>query len=146
MAGSWIDRLGHRVVFSGAMLLSIIGCLMTLAPNLAAVIGGLSAFCTGIFIAQSSASFFIGMATNDAKASAVGLYTTAYYLGGSFGAAIPGITWSWGGWSACVGLMIIISLANIAVVWFFLPKATSSKEEDMFDALDPEAIVYASDD
>jgi hypothetical protein len=32
------------------------------------------------------------MATNDAKASAVGLYTTAYYLGGSFGAAIPGIT------------------------------------------------------
>jgi hypothetical protein len=42
--------------------------------------------------------------------------------------------------------MIIISLANIALVWFFLPKATSSKEEDMFDALDPEAIVYASDD
>ena len=94
MAGPWIDRLGHRVVFSGAMLLSIIGCLMTLAPNLAAVIGGLSAFCTGTFIAQSSASSFIGTATNDAKASAVCLYTTAYYLGGSFGAAIPGITWS----------------------------------------------------
>ena len=36
-------------------------------------------------------NFSIG-ATNDAKASAVGLYTTAYYLGGSFGAAIPGIT------------------------------------------------------
>jgi MFS family permease len=32
MAGPWIDRLGHRVVFSGAMLLSIVGCLMTLAP------------------------------------------------------------------------------------------------------------------
>jgi predicted MFS family arabinose efflux permease len=146
VAGPWIDRLGHRVVFFWAMLLSITGCLMTLAHNLVAVVTGLAIFCTGIFIAQSSANSFIGTVAKNAKAVAVGLYVTAYYLGGSFGAAIPGLTWSWGGWSACVGLMVAVSLATIALVWFSWPKATSLESENVFEVLDLEAAGCASDD
>lgn len=122
LAGRWIDRLGHRVSFAGAMFLSIAGCLLTLDRNLIAICIGLAVFCTGIFIAQSSASSFIGTVAQNAKAAAVGLYVSFYYLGGSCGAAIPGATWSWGGWPACVGLIVCVSLSAIALVWIFWPK------------------------
>lgn len=117
-AGRWIDRLGHRVAYFWAMLLSITGCLMTLVHYLAAVIAGLAVFCTGIFIVQSSTSSFIGTSAKSAKAAAVGLYVTSYYLGGSFGATISGVMWSWRGWPACVSLMVTIGLTTIALVWF----------------------------
>jgi MFS family permease len=146
LAGRWIDRLGHRAAFSWAMMLSITGCLMTLAHNLAAVIAGLAVFCTGIFIVQSTASSFIGTVAKNAKAAAVGLYVTAYYLGGSFGAAIPGATWSWGGWPACVGLMVTISLATIALVWRCWPETTRGKIDAASEMPQLEAAVSASGD
>jgi predicted MFS family arabinose efflux permease len=146
VAGPWIDRLGHRMVFSWAMLLSITGCLLTLVHTLLAVVIGLAIFCTGIFIAQASANSFIGTVAKNAKAVAVGLYVTSYYLGGSFGAAVPGLTWSWGGWPACVGLMVAVSLATIALVWFSWPKATGLARKNVFEVLDLEAVGCASDD
>jgi MFS transporter, YNFM family, putative membrane transport protein len=147
LSGRWIDRLGHRVAFSLAMLLAIAGCLMTLAHNLVAVISGLAIFCTGVFIVQSAASSFIGTAAKSAKAAAVGLYVTFYYVGGSFGAAVPGATWSWGGWSACVGLMVAVGLATVALVWFSWPPKTANVEnEDVPEVPDLEVIVSGSGD
>jgi predicted MFS family arabinose efflux permease len=135
LGGRWIDRLGHRMAFSGAMILSIAGCLMTLAHSLAAVIAGLAVFCTGIFIVQSAASVYIGIAAKSAKAAAVGLYATSYYLGGSFGAAIPGLTWSRGGWPACVGLMVAVDLFTIALIWFCWPKSSGLESKTVAEAV-----------
>jgi len=126
LGGRWIDRLGHRVSFSAAILLSIAGVLITLNHNLLAVVAGLAIFCTGLFIAQSAASSYIGIAATSAQAAAVGLYATSYYLGGSFGSAIPGLTWSRGGWPACVALTVAVSLATIALVWFSWPRLESA--------------------
>jgi predicted MFS family arabinose efflux permease len=131
LGGRWIDRLGHRIAFSGAMMLAISGCLLTLVHNLVTVIAGLAIFCTGLFIAQSSASAYIGIAARSAKAAAVGLYATSYYLGGSFGAAIPGVSWSRGGWPACVCLIVGIDLATITLVWFSWPKRTEAALESV---------------
>lgn len=144
-AGRWIDCLGHRVAYFWAMLLSITGCLMTLVHNLGAVIAGLAILCTGIFIAQSSTSSFIGTAAKSAKAAAVGLYVTSYYLGGSFGATISGAMWSWGGWPACVGLMVTIGLTTIAFVWLSWPKIAGFEDQDVSD-MDLEAVVSGSGD
>jgi MFS family permease len=144
-AGRWIDRLGHRVAYFWAMLLSITGCLMTLVHNLVAVIAGLAVLCTGIFIVQSSTSSFIGIAAKSAKAAAVGLYVTSYYLGGSFGATISGAMWSWGGWPACVGLMVTIGLTTIALVWLSWPKITGFEDQAVSD-MDLEAVVSGSAD
>jgi predicted MFS family arabinose efflux permease len=141
LGGRWIDRLGHRVAFSAAMLLAIAGCLMTLAHNLVAVIAGLAVFCTGIFIVQSAASSYIGIAASSAKAAAVGLYATCYYLGGSFGTALPGMTWSWGGWPACVGLTVAVSLSTIILVWFSWPKSAGLAGEKITAVSELEATV-----
>ena len=131
LAGRWIDRLGHRVSFAAAMLLAIAGSLITLNHHLVAVCAGLAIFCTGIFIAQSAASSFIGSIAKTAKALAVGLYVSFYYLGGSFGAAIPGTMWSWGGWPACVGLIVCVGLTAIALVWTLWPSAADLHDKDL---------------
>jgi predicted MFS family arabinose efflux permease len=69
-----------------------------------------------VFIANSAGSSYVGSAATESRASAVGLYVTFYYLGGSAGSAIPGFFWTHGGWPACVGgialaLLVAMSLA-----------------------------------
>ncbi len=124
-AGRWIDRLGHRAAFSLAMAMAVVGGLVTLIPWLPAIVAGLAIACTGVFISQSAANAYIGVVAREAKAAAVGLYVTFYYLGGSFGAAIPGHFWSLGGWPACIGLITFVQLATIWIAcryWRDVPR------------------------
>jgi predicted MFS family arabinose efflux permease len=115
VAGKWIDRVGHKTTFSCALVTSICGMAMTLAHSAPVVIAGLAFFCTGIFIAQSSASSYIGTVATEGKAAAVGLYVTFYYIGGSVGAFVPGLFWGLGGWPACVLLVILVQLGTITL-------------------------------
>jgi len=130
-AGRLIDRLGHRaalvMAFSGGML----GIALTLVHSLAAVLVGLALCCTGVFIANSSGSSYVGTAARDAKAAAVGLYVTFYYTGGSFGSAVPGRFWARGGWPACVGLVAAVQLLTIVmalVFWRSAPRRSAVTE------------------
>jgi predicted MFS family arabinose efflux permease len=97
------------------MGVAFVGVLLTLIPSVPAVLLGLALFCMGIFAGQSAASSYIGRAATGAKAAAVGLYVTAYYIGGSFGAAVPGVFWSRYGWTGCVALIALIELATAAL-------------------------------
>ncbi|HEX8983936.1 MAG TPA: MFS transporter [Bryobacteraceae bacterium] len=118
-AGRWIDRLGHRAAFSAALMLALSGCLLTLVRSLPAIVAGLAISCTGVFIAQAAANAYIGVVVKEAKAAAVGLYVMFYYLGGSFGAAIPGHIWPLGGWPACVAAIAAVQLLTIATARLF---------------------------
>lgn len=114
-SGRWIDRYGNRRALAGAISAGVGGILLTLIPNLIAVLTGLALCCTGVFIAQSSASSFLGVAARRNRALAVGLYGTFYYGGGSAGAWIPGYLWRVGGWPACVALIVSVQLLTIAL-------------------------------
>jgi predicted MFS family arabinose efflux permease len=118
-AGRLIDRLGHRaalvIAFSGGMS----GIALTLLHSLPAVLLGLALCCTGVFIANSSGSSYVGTAAREAKAAAVGLYVTFYYTGGSFGSAVPGRFWARGGWPACVALVASVQLVTILLALMF---------------------------
>jgi predicted MFS family arabinose efflux permease len=118
-AGRLIDRLGHRaalvIAFSGGMA----GIGLTLLHSLPAVLLGLALCCTGVFIANSSGSSYVGTAAREAKAAAVGLYVTFYYTGGSFGSAVPGRFWARGGWPACVALVAAVQLVTILLALMF---------------------------
>jgi MFS transporter, YNFM family, putative membrane transport protein len=109
-AGRGIDRFGSRYALAAATALGSLGALLTLVPVLGVVIAGLAACCTAVFISQSAASSYIGKAAAGDLASAVGLYATFYYAGGSAGAALPGFFWARGGWPACVALVVGIQL------------------------------------
>jgi len=104
--GRIIDRLGHRKALAVALSGGMVGMMLTLIPQLWAVIAGLALCCSSVFVAQATSSGFIGLAAEHDKALAVGLYVTTYYLGGSAGALLPGLLWPYGGWPVCVALVM----------------------------------------
>jgi YNFM family putative membrane transporter len=119
-AGRAIDNIGPRFTLAVAFAGGIVGICLTLSPNLTLVLAGLALTCTGVFIAQSAASSFIGTVATEAPAAAVGLYVMFYYIGGSFGSALPGHFWSHGGWRACViniGVVQAITIILGLIFW-----------------------------
>jgi predicted MFS family arabinose efflux permease len=52
------------------------------------------------------------------RSSAVGLYVTSFYFGGSFGAALGGLAWTVARWPACVVLVAAMLLLMGGIVLF----------------------------
>ena len=120
-AGRAIDRLGHRFALTAAFLGGAAGICLTLIRSLPVVMLGLALCCTGVFVAQSAASSYIGAAASESRAAAVGLYVMFYYSGGSVGATMAGPLWSRGGWPACVALIACAQALTIALALRFWP-------------------------
>jgi MFS transporter, YNFM family, putative membrane transport protein len=119
-AGRRLDRFGHQRAALGALSLTLVGILITLFENSAAVLIGLTLLCSGVFIGQAAANSYIGQAAQHGRAVAVGLYTTFYYVGGSVGAVVPGFLWGRWGWSGCVAAIAMLQTITIvfaALVW-----------------------------
>ena len=118
-AGRMIDRLGHRTALIVAFSAGIAGICITLAHQVSLVMAGLALCCTGVFIANAAGSSYVGVVAREARAAAVGLYVTFYYLGGSFGSALPGRFWARGGWPACVALVAAVQMFTILLALLF---------------------------
>ncbi|MBL8473928.1 MAG: MFS transporter [Rhodocyclaceae bacterium] len=103
--GRLVARHGRRRVATLAALLGVAGACCTLWPTVTAIALGLSIGCASIFMLQSLATGYVAEAARHTKSAASGLYTTAYYLGGSAGALFPKVLWNSGGWPACVALI-----------------------------------------
>jgi YNFM family putative membrane transporter len=119
LAGRWMDRLGHRAALAGGVGIGVTGALLTLLPWLSAIVLGLALTATGVFIAQATASSYIGAVTAQDRGLAVGLYSTFYYTGGSVGGALPAVMWSAGGWPATVGLVLLVQVSTYALAMMF---------------------------
>ncbi|WP_084511787.1 MFS transporter [Geothrix fermentans] len=114
-AGHVIDRYGHRTAMVLAMGAGMGGMLLTLAPSLWMVVVGLALCCTGVFVAQAATASYLGVAARQNKALAVGLYVTFYYIGGCVGGELPSYLWRFGGWTACVALVILVQFLTIVI-------------------------------
>jgi predicted MFS family arabinose efflux permease len=131
IAGRAIDRLGHRFALVAAFSAGATGILFTLVHSLPVIMAGLTLACTGVFVGNSAGSSYVGSAATESRASAVGLYVTFYYLGGSAGSAVPGFTWNHGGWPSCVALIVAVQIVAIAlalIFWKPLPRRPLSVE------------------
>ncbi|HEX7486976.1 MAG TPA: MFS transporter, partial [Vicinamibacterales bacterium] len=115
VVGRVIDRYGHRHGMAVAVAFGIVGALLTLGGNLPIILVGLATCSTGVFIAQTAASSYVGAAAERDRGLAVGLYATFYYVGGTVGGSLPAIFWERWGWPACVLLVVAVQLA-VAVV------------------------------
>jgi predicted MFS family arabinose efflux permease len=129
VAGRAIDRIGHRFTLVAAFLGGVGGICLTLVPHLPAVLLGLALTSTGVFIAQSAASSYVGRLAEGARGAAVGLYVMFYYTGGSFGAALPGTFWNRGGWPATVALIAAVQVLTIALCLLFWKPAAGLVDE-----------------
>lgn len=128
IGGQWIERIGHRTSLIASVVITATGALFTLVPSVWAVVAGLALTSTGVFLSQASAASYLGHVAGRAKASAAGLYSTFYYLGGTCGANVPARVWDVGGWKACVGLTVLMLVAAgllAAVFWREPPHVTA---------------------
>jgi len=118
--GRAIARFGRRPLVIGAIVLWSAGALLTLAPALPVIIAGLAVAACGGFIVQATSTGYVALTAESGRTSAVGLYATSYYIGGSVGAVLPGLTWTIGGWPGCVAMVLgaqTLMAVVIAVYW-----------------------------
>jgi MFS family permease len=118
VAGRAIDHFGHRKTVLLASAVGMAGALVSLLPSVWAVLLGLTLGSSGVFVTQSAAVGYIGLAAKEARALAVGLYVTFYYVGGSFGSTGPAWVWDAWKWRGCVALIICVQTTLACIVWF----------------------------
>lgn len=115
IAGRVVDRHGHRAGVSLGMGVGALGAGLTLLSPLPLIVTGLALVGSGVFIAHATASSYIGVVTKANRGLAVGLYSTAYYLGGTLGGSLPSLFWERGGWLACVLLVLGVQAATLVI-------------------------------
>lgn len=118
--GRWVARFGRRYFVIGVLAAWIAGVALTLAPWIAVIVAGLAiaAIC-GLFV-QASSQSFVATSAKSGTSSAIGLYVTAFYIGGSAGVLLAGHAWEKGGWAGVVGLvcaMLTFMASIVALAW-----------------------------
>ncbi|MGH6967503.1 MAG: MFS transporter [Stellaceae bacterium] len=130
LAGRLVRRFGRRRLVVGVLGLWIGGLLLTLTGSLTVIIAGLAIGAGCGFIVQTASTASVAVSAQRARSSAVGLYVTCYYIGGSVGAVLPGYVWNRAGWPGCVAIVAAMLLILVAIVLRFWrePLAQASPE------------------
>ena len=120
LIGVAIGRFGRRPFIIGVIGIWIAGVGVTLLAPLWAIVLGL-AICAGCgMLCQAVSTSYVAITAKSGRSSAVGLYVTSFYVGGSFGAALGGIAWTLGQWPACAAMiaaMLTVMLTIVAFAW-----------------------------
>jgi MFS transporter, YNFM family, putative membrane transport protein len=115
MTGWAIGRLGRRPFILAVIATWIIGALLTLAAPVAVIMLGLVLCAACGMLCQTISTGYVTATAKEGRSSAVGLYVTSFYVGGSMGAFLPGLAWTSGGWPACVA-MVVAMLGAMALI------------------------------
>jgi YNFM family putative membrane transporter len=119
IVGRHLGRIGLRIGMLSAILVGILGTLVTLLPSLFAIAAGLALISSCVFISQTCANSFLrDAAAPGGRVSAVGLYITVYYIGGTIGGVLPSLAYASAGWPGCAALVITLLCGAFACTWF----------------------------
>ena len=91
--GRAVARFGRRTLILGTIAVWACGALIMLVPSVVAIIAGLAIAAGCGFVVQATSTASVALAAESGRTSAIGLYATCFYVGGSFGAILPGLTW-----------------------------------------------------
>ncbi len=120
LAGWAVTRFGRRHFMIGVIAVWMAGILLTLASPLPIIVLGLTLCAACGLICQAVSTGYVTVTAQAGRSSAVGLYATSFYVGGSFGAAVGGIAWTLGRYPACAALvvaMLVIMAVIVATAW-----------------------------
>lgn len=118
--GRLVARLGRRRLVVALILCWGVAVAVTLLPAVPAILAGLTVTAACGFLTQSVATSYVAVTAQAARSSAVGLYVTCYYAGGSLGAIVPGLFWARAGWPGCaaiVAAMLVLMAALVLRFW-----------------------------
>jgi MFS transporter, YNFM family, putative membrane transport protein len=124
MTGWAIAWLGRRRFIVAVIVLWAGGAALTLAPPVAAIILGLTLCAACGMLCQTATTGYVTAIAKDGRSSAVGLYVTCFYVGGSVGAFLPGLAWEKGGWPACVGMVVAMCVMMAVIAALAYRRAT----------------------
>jgi len=120
----WVGRaiaiFGRRRFVLGLIALWIVGALLMLAAPLAFILAGLTLCAVCGMVCQTVATGYVTMTAAEGRSSAVGLYASFYYIGGSAGAFLTGLAWTLAGWNGCVATIVAmqtIMAIIVALAW-----------------------------
>lgn len=115
ISGRLVTRFGRGRIIWATTASLVIGILLTLPNNLAAIVIGLSLLTFGMFSTHSIASSWVSVRARSSKAMAASFYLFAYYQGGSLIGAGGGWFWEVGGWPSIVLLTVSIGLMGVFI-------------------------------
>ncbi len=121
LAGRLTLQIGRKktVLLGGG--LAAAGLVLTLTPSLPVIIAGMALVAVGIFTEQVLSIGYVALSARGARSSAVGLYVTCYYIGGSLGGVLPAWIWTHLGWPGCVALVLLVQAAAMGITWLMWP-------------------------
>lgn len=116
LIGRAVDRLGRRAFVLVLIAVRVAGAVMLLAPALFVIIAGLTLCAMCGMMCQAVSTGAVTATAQEGRSSAVGLYVTAFYVGGSAGAFLPGLTWHAAGWPGAIAMVLaMLALMALAV-------------------------------
>ncbi|MGP5504443.1 MFS transporter [Psychrobacter celer] len=120
-----LRRFGSARTVRVAVVVSVLGVLLTLVAPLWGVVIGLAVMSSGVFITQSATISYIAVNVKKGRSLASGLYYMGYYAGGTLGAWLGGITYARGQWSLTVWLLLFVQILALLVASIGMIKTKS---------------------
>src|SRR6266853_2580050 len=120
LTGRAVLRFGRRTFMIGVIAIWTAGLALLLASPVPAILFGLS-LCAGCgMLCQATTIGYVAVIVHEGRSSAIGLYESSIYIGGSVGGLAAGVLWSEAGWPAVVALSaIILTIMGliVTIVW-----------------------------
>ncbi len=119
LTGRAVARFGRRLFMIGVIAVWAAGLALLLASPVAVIVLGLS-LCAGCgMLCQATSTGYVTASAHEGRSSAIGLYVSAFYVGGSVGGYLAGVAWSAAGWAAVVALSAAV-LAMMGMIVTFV--------------------------
>jgi MFS transporter, YNFM family, putative membrane transport protein len=118
--GGAVALFGRRRFVLGVIAVWIAGDLLLLARPAAVIVAGLAVCAACGLLCQAVSTGYVITTAKEGRSSAVGLYASIFYIGGSAGAFLTGLAWNAAGWSGCVAtvaIMQVIVAMIVATAW-----------------------------
>jgi predicted MFS family arabinose efflux permease len=113
-----VARFGRRRFVIRVLALWGVGIALTLLSPLPVIILGLTICAACGLLCQAVSTGYVAVTAKVGRSSAVGLYVTSFYIGGSCGSALGGAVWSHSEWPGCVAMVIAMLVVMTLVVTF----------------------------
>ncbi len=114
--GRAVALFGRRRFVLGTIAVWIVGALLLLAPPVWIIISGLTLCAVCGMLCQTISTGYVTLTAKEGRSSAVGLYASTFYIGGSAGAFLTGIAWTTAGWSGCVAVIVVMQVIMAIIV------------------------------
>ena len=69
------------------------------------------------FLCQAASQAYVATSSKTGISAAIGLYVTAFYVGGSVGALLPGLAWPIAKWPGTVAMVVAMQTIMMLIVW-----------------------------